>query len=232
MYDTKPSCSDDRAESGRVAPCPPPALSLGARDATIAGVATTGAAMRAVHAASILRGAEDLVPEAYVEFERRVTSRRIEAVRALRGMEWVAMEDHMALSDALRDIIGPDRFRDLFRRGFRHTLDHPLLQGMVGLLRAFPERSVPLMLRNSARLYGHITRSVGTLACEGVGVDHATLRMTGWPSDRFSFECWLDGMQGVILGAAEAFAPEHDRVVVEVVDTDAQRGDATFGVWW
>ncbi len=188
--------------------------------------------MRAVHAASILRGAEELEPEAYAAFEGRVTTRRIEAVRALRGMAWVDMEDHMALSDALRDIIGPAHFRDLFRQGFHRTLEHPLLGGIVGLIRAFPERSMPLMLRNASRLYGHITRSVGDLTCEEVGGEHATLRMTGWPSERFSFECWLDGMQGVIFGAGEAFAPARAVVAVEVAETDATRGDATFDVSW
>ncbi len=188
-------------------------------------------AIRAVQTQNLLRLVGDLPVPVQQEYAAVADPQLVAEVTGLRTMSWVPMEHHMPLCEALYAIVGRERFVDLFRLTFVESVSKPLLQGIFGLMRKVSPNSVPMLLRNASRIYGHVTRDVGAMTYASAGAGQALLTIEGWPSHRFDFDCWIDGTHGTVLGALEGIGAR-DQAEVTVEQREAAKGTAAYRVRW
>lgn len=141
---------------------------------------------------------------------------------------WGPMSRHMCIADAIRDVAGPRELVRLFRASMLQSWDRPLLRGIVKTSMDILGASPLSLVRQCERTYLHITQGLGGLRGEGSGTSaHMSLR--GFPSKRYRFECYVDGLQGSLESIFPLFRVQG---TVTVADLDEARGDVNYEMRW
>jgi hypothetical protein len=172
--------------------------------------------------------ADELPAEERTRFVGAVRPATLDRAHRAFGLAWFSMAEHMHMSVELHRVIGPQRFRRLMRDTFRRALDTPMLHGMFGMMRRVSDDPVETLLRNAARLYGYVTRDVGSLQHVALGTGQGRIDLEGWPAE-FDFEVWAIGVARCIEGAILGLGATG---TVELLRMDARTGAAGFAVRW
>lgn len=143
------------------------------------------------------------------------------------GLGWASMALHMRLSDAIRDVVGPERNVELWRTTMGAVFASPVLRGFVDLTTGLFGLSPIALLRRSETVYDHITRQLGKLTFEDRGPDACAITLKGFPSGTYRFICYVEGLTGCLAACFDVCKVSGGGVVVEHVD-DA-RGDVRYG---
>lgn len=133
------------------------------------------------------------------------------------GLGWAAMELHMRLSDAIREVVGPDRNVEIWRATMGAVFAGPVLRGFVDLTTGLFGLSPIALLRRAETVYEHITRQLGRLTVEGKEPDRCTVTLSGFPSRSYQFVCYVEGLRGCLLSCFDVCRASGD-VTVDHVD--------------
>lgn len=185
-------------------------------------------AVRAVQTRLMVVFADELPAEERARFVGAVRPATLDRAHRAFGLSWFPMAEHMHLCVELHRVIGPERFRQLMRDTFRRAMDTPMLHGMFGMMRRVSDDPVGTLLRNAARLYGYVTRDVGSVQHVALGAGEGRIELEGWPV-AFAFEVWAVGVAGCIEGAILGLGASG---TVELLRMDARTGAASFAVRW
>lgn len=185
-------------------------------------------AVRAVQTRLMVAFADELPAEDRAAFVGAVRPATLDRAHRAFGLAWFPLEEHMHLCVELDRVIGPERFRLLMCDTFRRAMDTPMLHGMFGMMRRVSEDPVGTLLRNAARLYGYVTRDVGSMQHVPIGPGEGRVDLEGWPV-AFDFEVWTIGtagcIEGAILGLGASGTVERSRI-------DPRAGTASYAVRW
>jgi hypothetical protein len=186
--------------------------------------------MRAVHTQMLLRSIERL-PAADRDAVRALAGRATLAeVDAVLPVAWHPMALHMRLSDAARDVVGPERNVALWSDTMAASFERPLLKGFVQMSTSLFGLTPPSLLRQGDRIYGQLTRDLGALRFDAdASGSSGEVTLRGFPADRFRFVCYVEGLQGCI---AACFPLAGGRGEVAVADQDEGRGDVRYRLRW
>lgn len=184
--------------------------------------------MRAAHTRSLLSATKNLAIGERRQIGERVGSEDLERIEAALPLAWTSMDLHMKLSDAVRDVIGPERNVRVWCAAMSQSLDRPLLAGFVRMSTSLFGITPVALFRQSDRIYKQLTKELGTMTFEGEG-SSGTITLRGFPSHRWRFACYVEGTAGCLEATAN-FANVKSKV--EVLDVDDARGNVRFGVRW
>jgi hypothetical protein len=151
----------------------------------------------------------------------------VERISHLLPIAWVPFDEHIRIVGALHDALGPEPYRQFWRRVMVQTLGAPLVAGLVRMSTAGhgPMR----LLSRGQMLHGALTRGTGTLDVESSTDSTCVVTLKGFPSSLHPLTKYAEGISGSILGAcdrAEVRAAVTMRVVSE------PRGDVVYDVSW
>jgi hypothetical protein len=153
----------------------------------------------------------------------------LDAVDAVLPVGWHPMALHMCLSDALR-AVGPERNVRVWEATMAACFERPILRGFVDMSTSLFGVTPLSVLRQVERIYGQITRDLGVVRFDpSPRPREGDIALSGFPADRFHFECYVEGLQGCI----EAVLPlAHARGEVKVIDCAPARGDVRYRISW
>lgn len=189
-------------------------------------------AIRAVQTRLMVEFVAEGSGDELARFVAAVRPATLERARHSFALSWFPMDEHMHLCAGVHGVIGSDRFRGLMRDTFHRALETPMLRGVFAMMRRVADDPMTTLLRNAARLYGHVTRDVGSLEyvrAQGGQDTDARLEMTGWPERHFDIDVWTTGVVGCIEGAILGM---HASATVTQERLDAAAGAASFRVRW
>lgn len=179
---------------------------------------------------ALLRATEDLSTPERQGIRARLGEERIDEIQQNLPLSWTHMDMHMALSDAVRDVVGPERNVALWRATMTAMWSRPLLKGFVdGVSKVFG-LDPPALFKQVPRLYGHLTRELGscTYAADPAG-DAGSVTLRGFPEKRYRFICFIEGLQGC---AESALVLTRFTGTVTVAARDDALGLARYDVRW
>lgn len=142
---------------------------------------------------------------------------------------WHPMSLHMLLSDAVRDVIGPERNVRIWSETMTTTFQRPLLRGFVSMSTSLFGVSPLSILRQADRIYLQITRDLGDVRFDSHGREAGEITLRGFPAHRYRFICYVEGLMGCI-DACFPLADSEGQITV--IDVDDARGDVRYGVTW
>jgi hypothetical protein len=186
--------------------------------------------MRAIQTQLLLRSVERLPAADLAAITARCGRPALERIDAVLAVSWHPMSLHMLLSDATRDVIGPERAIQVWRETMGASFQRPLLRGFVEMSTNLFGVRPSSLLRQSDRVYGQITRDLGALQFELDPSDtrgHLTLR--GFPAARYRFICYVEGLMGCV---ESIFPLLGARGALTVESRDDARGDVRYRVTW
>jgi hypothetical protein len=185
--------------------------------------------IRAAQTQSLLHTVRRLPPPVQRDILGRIGPRAVEEIESNLPVVWVPMELHMDLSDAIRDVVGPERNVELWRETMAEAFQRPLLRGFVAMATSLFGVTPFSLLRKGANIYEHITRDVGHLQFELTGPTEGLVYLHEFPAKRFRFVCYIEGLQGCLLAGLD-IAGRHG--VVSVASHDDLRGDVKYRLRW
>jgi hypothetical protein len=193
-------------------------------------VAAPDPRMRAAITQILLGGVERLPPVEREAITGRLGEADMRAIREALPVGWCPMDLHMRLSDAIRDTVGSARNLELWTATMSALFERPLLRGFVQTTTGLFGLKPGTFLRHVEKFELQIARDVGKL--EGTvepsgGAGEVSLR--GFPSSRFNFACYAEGLQGCITAILPLC---HVRGRVTVAHQDDARGDVRYRVEW
>ena len=172
----------------------------------------------------------DSLPAAERDAIRALAGRwTIDAIEAILPVAWTPMSHHMALSDAVRDVVGPSRNIETWRATMNVSIDRPVLRGFMRMSADLFGTTPVSYLRQGERIFPHLTRDVGTFAFETDGPSSGHLTLRGFPAGRYRFICFVEGLAGCI----ESFlAVTVASASVGIDDLDEARGLVRYRTSW
>jgi hypothetical protein len=187
--------------------------------------------IRGAMSRSLLAAVDRLDARERAEIRARVDAAILERIEGTFVGAWVTMRDHMALSDAVRDVVGPARNVEVWQSTMTSVFELPLMQGFVRMTRSLFGLTPMGLLKQAERIYTHLVRSAGVLRFDEVGEDgrSATFTLRRWPSHRFRFICYVEGLTGSFLGGVSITGERGHADVLEVND---ETGTARYRVRW
>ncbi len=158
----------------------------------------------------------------------RVSASTREHYERAMAISWTDMDVHMELSDAIRDVIGPERNVSLWAEAMAELANRPLLSGFVRHLGARFGVDPGSIYVQTARLWQHLCRGVGQLEAVVDGRS-ATAKLRGFPVADHQFICFVEGTHGCFLGIVR---PLQAKPQVERVAVDLEGGNVTYRIEW
>jgi hypothetical protein len=168
------------------------------------------------------------------EVRTRLGGDAIAAIEGYLPIGWAPMSLHMRLSDVVRDLVGPARNVDVWHVTMTAALARPLLRGFVQASIDLFGLTPVAFLRQSDRIYTHLTRDLGVVRFELEGRQPSedssgNVDLTGFPADRYRFICFVEGL----LGCIQSFLATGTQTThVVVADVDERRGRVRYRVTW
>lgn len=152
---------------------------------------------------------------------------RVSRMRQHLSITWVDLDEHLALVEALYASIGPELYRQFWRRVMAETLSAPLVAGVVRMSTAGhgPMR----LLARGQLVHGALTRGTGALSLEEPAESSCAIHLRGFPSGLYSLACYADGLAGSIIGACDR---ANVRSLVQTTIVSESRGDVRYDVSW
>jgi hypothetical protein len=186
--------------------------------------------MRAALSQSLLRAVETLAARDRDAVRAIVGRAGLESVDAMLPIAWVSMVLHMRVSDAIRDVVGPERNVGVWCKTMTTASDRPVLRGIMRMSSDLLGATPFSLLRPVDRIYTHVTRGLGTARFETArGSSEGVVLLRGFPADRFRFECYIEGVTGCLQSFLLLCRATGE---VSVADRDDARGDVRFVVRW
>jgi hypothetical protein len=186
--------------------------------------------MRAAQTQALLHATARLAPEERRAVFARIGEEAVAQIESSIGLAWLPMALHMDLSDAVRAAVGPRRNVDVWRETMLATWSRPLLRGFVETVTKVFGLGPGGIVRQAPRIYGHLTKGCGEISFEAAaGGDGARVVLTGFPADRFDFDCYVEGTQGCI---ESTFPLTRTRGEVSVVSKTPERGEVHYELRW
>lgn len=144
----------------------------------------------------------------------------IERAEGMLGLGWAPMSLHMRLSDAIREVVGPQRNVEVWRETMVGVFESPFLRGFVDLTTNLFGISPHALLRRGEPVYQHITRDLGELVVEPDGGRATVVTLRGFPARAFQFICYVEGLEGCLLACFDVLRVP-GKATVERVDDAA-----------
>jgi len=185
--------------------------------------------MRAAHTQTLVASVRKLAVAERTTILDAVTADRLTEIESVFPMFWLPMTAHMALSDAIRDTVGPERNRRIWRSTMDSSYQRPLLQGFVSGAVGLFGMTPASLFRQGPRIYGQLTRDLGAVTFDPVGENGGTVYLRGFPAKDFRFICYIEGLAGCLESTISL-----TRAIGEVtpLDADEKRGDVSYRVRW
>lgn len=187
-------------------------------------------AIRAVLARTMVAALPTLPPEQRTAIVARASAEVLERARRSFPLAWLPMVDHMHICDIIFDVVQRDAFIDLWGATFQTSMRSPMLRGIFGVITRVSEDPAAALLRNTPRLYSHITRDIGTFEVHFDGNRSARAHVMGWPSASFDFEVWLAGTEASVRAALHGVGVLG--ATIEVEERAPKQGLGTHRVLW
>ncbi len=184
--------------------------------------------IRAAQTQSLLAAVRRLPPPDGNRILEAIGPRDIDEAKEPLPVAWVPMALHMRISDAIRDVVGPERNVEVWREAMRHSFDRPILKSFVALTIGIFGVTPRGLIHRADKLNELITRGCGDFSITDEGEREAILTLTGFPADRFRFVCYVEGLAGCIeatLDVSRAVGTVH----VEEVHPE---GTARYRIRW
>ncbi len=185
--------------------------------------------IRAVHTHNLLRAVRGLAHGERDRILARLGENDCDEIDSTSALLWLPMSLHMRLSDAVRDVLGPERNVLLWRTAMTKTYERPMLRGFATTAVEIFGMTPAALFRRSAAVYSHLTRDLGTLVYEPAGESSGTVRLTGFPADAYRFICYVEGLAGCLESTLTLGRATGEVVVREL---DEARGDVSYSVSW
>jgi hypothetical protein len=186
--------------------------------------------IRAIQTQLLLRTVERLPTSERTAIGALVGGDALAEVDAPLPVAWHPMSLHMRLSDAIRDVVGPQRNVAVWEETMAACFERPILRGFVAMSTSLFGVSPLSLLRQADRMYVQLTRDLGLIRfrADGGGTS-GVLALRGFPARRYRFICYVEGLMGCIQAA---FPLANAEGTIDVIDHDEARGDVTYGVRW
>lgn len=186
--------------------------------------------IRAAQTQLLLRSVERLPAEELRTVREMMGPAALSQVDDALPVAWHPMSLHMRLSDAVRDVVGPERNVRVWTETMATTFQRPLLRGFVSMSTSLFGVSPLSVLRQADRIYLQLTRDLGALRFDArPGKDAGEITLRGFPAKRYRFICFVEGLMGCI-DACFPLADAEGRITV--LDVDEARGDVQYGMTW
>lgn len=155
---------------------------------------------------------------------------RAGALESYHAITFIDMAEHMALADAARDVVGPERNVELWHGVILQTLERPLLAGFVTMSLKLFGLTPAGLLSQSARVLHQLIRDAGSVEYEPrADRSGCEIVLHDFPADRFRFDTFIEGTHGAILGALTV---TRHTGTVRVHQQDPGMGLARFVCTW
>jgi len=185
--------------------------------------------MRAAHTQSLIGSVRSLNLAERAPVMDAVGPARVAEIDGATPLLWLPMELHMRLSDALRDTVGAERNRRIWRSTMDASYDRPILHGFVSAAVDLFGVTPASLFRQTSRIYSHLTQGLGDLAFEATGSTSGRVILRGFPASDYRFICYVEGLAGCLESTISV-----TRAIGEVTPTDVDdtRGDVAYVVRW
>jgi len=184
--------------------------------------------MRSAFGPALLGQVGGLDPVERDAIRSRVADSTLEHYAGAMAIGWTSMALHMELSDAIRDVVGPERNVELWTEAMAHMTNRPLLSGFLrhvgGRFGVHPGS----IYTQTARLWQHLCRGVGELEAT-IDARCATAELRGFPVEDHEFICFVEGLDGCLRGIVR---PLHVEPEVERLEVDLERGRVKYEISW
>ncbi|MFO0555620.1 MAG: hypothetical protein U0271_44995 [Polyangiaceae bacterium] len=183
--------------------------------------------VRSAQAQSLLSVVERL-PE-FDRIARQAGDDVLERIRTTTALGWLPLQDHMAVADAVRDVLGVARSIEAWRAAMLHAFKLPYLKSFVQMSTSLFGVSPASLLKRADTVYAYVVRDAGSLEFSALPGAKCELVVRDFPAARHRFVCWLEGLEGCLLGTLDL-----GRFVGEarIAEIDDQRGFARYEVSW
>ncbi len=184
--------------------------------------------MRAAQTQSLLVAISRMAAAEREEIFRRFGTTSLDEAKAALPLSWLPMTLHMKLSDALRDVGGPDAVVRGFRQAMAATFDRPILRSFVSMTTGIFGMTPHGLLVRVDRVYEQMTKNLGELAYVSQGPNAGEVTLTGFPAREFSFDCYVDGLQGCLLAGLDVWKVRGEVTVL----SRSAAGSVTYQLRW
>ena len=157
----------------------------------------------------------------------RVSDDAVTAIRRALAIGWLQMPLHMDFCGALRDVVGPERYRALWAESAKSFCERPMLRGIIGMGRRLFVQKPRAAIRHLPAMYGVGTDGLGTFRVESVREDEFVATLDGFPSREYAFDNYVDGLHGALRGASEIMFPAWT-TELEPTSIEGGRGAVAF----
>jgi hypothetical protein len=154
--------------------------------------------MRAAQTQSLLAALRRLPAAEGKAIANAIGPADIELAKSFLPVAWLPMSLHMRISDAVRDVVGPERNVAVWRETMRHAFDRPLLKSFVALTTGIFGVTPTALLNRAEKLNVLITRDLGELSFESERDRRGVLSLSGFPAHRYRFICYVEGLAGCL----------------------------------
>ncbi len=185
--------------------------------------------MRAALTQTLLKAAGRLAPEQNAVIRTAVGPDALREIESALGVQWLSMDIHMRVSDAIRSVVGPDGNVRLWTETMVDIWQRPLLHGFVEMSENIFGATPAAMFRQSQRIVPHLTRNVLTLRYEARSDREGSFVFRDYPAKRYSLICFLEGLQGALAALLVIFHVEGE---VRIARYDEATGSAEYAVRW
>lgn len=154
--------------------------------------------MRAAQTQSLLAAVRRLPPSDGHKILDAIGEGDVEEAKAKLPVAWLPMSLHMRISDAVRDVVGPEQNVAVWRETMRYSFDRPLLKSFVALTTGIFGVTPRGLFNRAEKLNELITRGCGEMSFSDMGEREGVLTLTGFPAHRYRFICYVEGLAGCL----------------------------------
>ncbi len=199
-----------------------------------ASIPPTTARIRGVLAKALLdavRGGDE--PRKILD---RVQPAHLSEIDAALPIAYVSMEAHMDLSEAVRNVLGPEESVRIWTRVMDAAFARPILRGFTRMTLDLFSGGPGALLKQGSRVYALLTQRLGTLhprTDEEGWEERRTLDVVlrGFPAETYRFITYVEGLQGCQLAALHV-GGGGESSAVDVVEIDETAGVVRYRTSW
>ncbi|MEM9069140.1 MAG: hypothetical protein AAGE52_11570 [Myxococcota bacterium] len=142
---------------------------------------------------------------------------------------WVDMHTHMELCDAIRAVVGSEGNVRFWQRAMRDVITKGFFANLVNTaIRVYG--MTPLgYFKMFSRGYEYGTRNLGSMRVVKFAERFADLELSAFPSREFSFDCFVEGLQGTLMVAYETVKVSGE---VTITATEEASGIVRYHCAW
>lgn len=166
-------------------------------------------------------------PEARNAVLDAVPPSTLDTIRQTLPIGWMKMGTHMEFCGRVCDVVGEPRYRALWADITTQFCKRPLLKGLISMGQRLYGQTPSAAVRQFPRMYDVGTERLGKLGVHERSAEEFSIRLDGFPAERYDFDNYVSGLRGAAQGLSEHMFPEK-RTRVDIDNVDPTLGSVVY----